>query len=203
MLISRFSTGPRTEETRRGALGNAHRADYGPGVIAASVEQQHADVGTPTSQPCIRSRTGISGVSPTSPPCAGRASQPLPSVPSPDVVGLWHANTLPKALAVVPFAISAWLVTIGCIKLMATLELRLASVLLAWREPRSQDTGPARWARVERQAHAPFGLKDRRKLCRRISRDGTLTSVALADFGRVEAFAPSVPGRSQRGSCPL
>jgi hypothetical protein len=53
------------------------------------------------------------------------------SVPNPDVIGLWHSNTLPKALAVVPFAIPALLVTMGAIKLMATVELRLAVSLLA------------------------------------------------------------------------
>jgi hypothetical protein len=52
------------------------------------------------------------------------------SVPNPDVIGLWHSNTLPKALAVVPFAIPALAAAIGFTKLMATIDLRLAVVLL-------------------------------------------------------------------------
>jgi hypothetical protein len=56
------------------------------------------------------------------------------SVPNPDVIGLWHSNTLPKALAVVPFAIPALLAAVGLIKLMAAIELRLAVALLDGRE---------------------------------------------------------------------
>jgi hypothetical protein len=52
------------------------------------------------------------------------------SVPNPDVVGLWHSNTLPKALAVMPFAIPALLAAMGFTKLMAAIDLRLAVVLL-------------------------------------------------------------------------
>jgi hypothetical protein len=58
------------------------------------------------------------------------------SVPNPDVIGLWHSNTLPKALAVVPFAIPALVAAIGFTKLMATIDLRLAVVLLDRREYR-------------------------------------------------------------------
>lgn len=61
------------------------------------------------------------------------------SIPNPDVIGLWHSNTLPKALAVVPFAIPALLAAMGFTKVMATVELRLAVVLLDRRDhqPRS------------------------------------------------------------------
>jgi hypothetical protein len=58
------------------------------------------------------------------------------SVPNPDVIGLWHSNTLPKALAVVPFAIPALLAAMGVTKLMAAIDVRLATVLLDRRDYR-------------------------------------------------------------------
>jgi hypothetical protein len=52
------------------------------------------------------------------------------SVPSSNVIGLWHTNTLPKAFAVVPFAIPALIVTVGAVRAMAAGELRLATMML-------------------------------------------------------------------------
>jgi hypothetical protein len=56
------------------------------------------------------------------------------SVPSANVIGLWHTDTLPKALAVVPFAIPALLATFCVVRLMASAELHLATALLDRRE---------------------------------------------------------------------
>lgn len=50
--------------------------------------------------------------------------------PNTDFIGLWHSNTLPKALAVVPLAIPAFYATVKLVAVMAAAEVRLAVALL-------------------------------------------------------------------------